>query len=77
LQERGLDVPGDVSAISAASTFDTSRFNPPLDVIPLVAQASCDRAVELVLAQLDTAVEPVVELIPPEYIDRGSVLTTA
>jgi DNA-binding LacI/PurR family transcriptional regulator len=74
LQERGLDVPGDVSVISAASTFDTSRFTPPLDVIPLVAQASCDRAVELVLAQLDAAVEPVVELIPPEYVEHGSVL---
>lgn len=77
LAERGLTVPGDVAVISAASTFDTSTFRPPLDVIPLDPDKSCARAVELAIAQLDGVVEPHVELIPPTYVDRGSVVPTA
>lgn len=72
LREEGLEVPHDVSVISAASTFDTSGFTPPLDVIPLVAQDSCSRAVELAIAQITGEGEPRVELIPPRYVERGS-----
>ncbi|MBO1751779.1 LacI family DNA-binding transcriptional regulator [Actinotalea sp. BY-33] len=68
----GLRVPQDVSVISAASTFDTSTFAPPLDVIPLIPAESCSRAVELTIAQITGTVEPRVELIPPTYVDRGS-----
>ncbi len=73
LAARGLSVPGDVSVISAASTFDTTRFAPPLDAIPLVAEETCGRAVELALAQLSDVVTPRVELVPPHYVDHGSV----
>ncbi|GAA2719613.1 LacI family DNA-binding transcriptional regulator [Cellulomonas aerilata] len=73
LRARGLRVPQDVSVISAASTFDTSMFTPPLDSIPLVADESCELAVELALAQLDGTVRPTVELLPPHYLDLGSV----
>ncbi|GAA4288382.1 LacI family DNA-binding transcriptional regulator [Georgenia daeguensis] len=71
--ERGLTVPGDLSVISAGSTFDTSTFDPPLDVIPLVPGASSERAVELAIAQLSEPVEPRVELLAPTYVDHGSV----
>lgn len=73
LHERGLGVPVDVSVISAASTFDTTAFPTPLDVIPLVPAHSCDRAVELAIEQLAQPVLPRVELIPPTYVAHGSV----
>lgn len=73
LRERGLRVPGDVSVVSVASTFDTAALPVPLDVVPLVPERSCDRAVELVMAQLAGAVDPVVELLEPTYVAHGSV----
>jgi DNA-binding LacI/PurR family transcriptional regulator len=73
LASHGLRVPDDVSVISAASTFDTTRFRPPLDAIPLVPDETCSRAVELALAQLTAPVPPGVELVPPHYVDHGSV----
>lgn len=72
LREEGLDVPADVSVISAASSFDTSTFSPPLDVIPLVPEATCSRAVELTIAQISGDSSPRVELIAPRYVSRGS-----
>lgn len=72
LREKDLSVPDDVSVISAASTFDTSSFDPPLDVIPLDPEQSCGRAVELVLAQMEGGAGPTVELVPPGYVERGS-----
>ncbi|MDD9205280.1 LacI family DNA-binding transcriptional regulator, partial [Georgenia sp. 10Sc9-8] len=73
LAQRGLRVPADVSVISAASTFDTSAFTPPLDVIPLVPEHSSDRAVALAIQQLTHPIDPRVELVPPTYVSHGSV----
>ncbi|WP_437582642.1 LacI family DNA-binding transcriptional regulator [Paramicrobacterium sp. CJ85] len=73
LDDRGISVPEDLSVISACSSFDTSRFSPPLDVIPLIAEESCNRGVELLVEQLEGEVAPHVELIPPRYESRGSV----
>ena len=72
LRLRGISVPGDLSLISACSSFDTTHFNPPLDVIPLPADLSCTRAIELTMAQLAGDVDPHVELIEPSYVDHGS-----
>lgn len=72
LRERGISVPDHLSVISACSSFDTSHFHPPLDVIPLVAADTCIRAVELAVQQVSARVEPHVELVPPRYIDRHS-----
>jgi len=72
LREQGLDVPGDVSVISAGSTFDTSTFTPPLDTIPLIAEQTCSRAVELTIAQITGDGERRVELFAPTYVGRGS-----
>ncbi|GAB3617163.1 LacI family DNA-binding transcriptional regulator [Okibacterium endophyticum] len=74
LGARGLRVPDDLSVISAGSSFDTSHFAPPLDVIPLVASDSCDRGVELVMDQLrGIPVEARTELVPPRYHRFGSI----
>jgi DNA-binding LacI/PurR family transcriptional regulator len=74
LAARGLGVPTDVSVVSVGSTFDTSVMQPPLDVIPLIPQASCDRAVDLALQSLsDAPPAAAVYLIEPEYRDHGSV----
>jgi DNA-binding LacI/PurR family transcriptional regulator len=74
LAARGLSVPGDVSVVSVASTFDTGAMAVPLDDIPLVPQLSCDFAVDLALRSLDEAAPaPGVYLIEPAYHARGSV----
>lgn len=72
LSQRGIRVPEDLSIISACSSFDTDHLNPPLDVIPLPADQSCARAIELTMAQLAGNVEPCVELIEPTYVELGS-----
>ncbi|MET4640188.1 LacI family DNA-binding transcriptional regulator [Mycetocola sp. 2940] len=72
LRQRGIRVPDDLSLISACSSFDTAHLDPPLDIIPLPADLSCTRAVELTMSQLAGAVDPHVELIEPTYVDLGS-----
>ena len=74
LAARDLVIPTDVAVISVGSTFDTTTMHPPLDVVPLVPQASCDRAVDLAMQLLsETAPAPGVYLIAPEYRAHGSV----
>lgn len=74
LAVRGLDVPADIAVVSVGSTFDTTGMHPPLDVVPLVPQASCDLAVDLLMRMLsDDAPPPGVRLVAPEYRDHGSV----
>lgn len=78
LAARGLGIPADVAVISVGSTFDTAAMHPPIDVVPLVPQASCDRAVDLAMQLLsDTPPAPGVYLIDPEYRDHGSVASPA
>ena len=75
LASRELTVPGDVAVVSVGSTFDTTSFQPPLDVIPLVPQASCDLAVDLAIQSMTEAPPaPGVHLIAPEYHAHGSVV---
>ncbi|MDQ0894120.1 LacI family DNA-binding transcriptional regulator [Agromyces ramosus] len=75
LAARGLGIPADVAVISVGSTFDTTAMHPPLDVVPLVPQASCDRAVDLAMQMLsESAPAAGVYLIAPEYRDHGSVV---
>ena len=74
LAVRGLSVPAEVAVVSVGSTFDTTAMQPPLDVIPLVPQASCDLAVDLAMRLLsDDPPAPGVYLVTPEYRDHGSV----
>jgi len=75
LLARGYRIPEDISVISVASTFDTSSFTPPLDVIPLIPEATCIRAVELAIEQINGTREYRTELVAPTYIERGSTRT--
>ncbi|MFJ4173580.1 LacI family DNA-binding transcriptional regulator [Microbacterium sp. NPDC089696] len=75
LDARGLRVGDDVSVISAAASFDTTTLPVPIDTIPLVPQQSCELAVDLAVAHLDSPrPAPRLHLIPPEYRAAGSVL---
>ena len=73
IAEAGLSIPGDLSVLSACSSFETSSFSPPLDVIPLVAADSCDSAVALVMQALEGRREPHVELVAPRFTAHGSI----
>ena len=73
LRDRGISVPGDLSVLSACSSFSTEHFEPPLDTIPLVPDDTCFPAVALALRQVGGKVPPHVELVPPRYIERGSI----
>ncbi|MGC5170577.1 LacI family DNA-binding transcriptional regulator [Microbacterium sp. DT81.1] len=74
LAGRGLTIGTDVAVVSVAATFDTSAFSTPVDVIPLLPQASADLAVGLAMRCLgDNPPAPGIHLIPPIYIDHGSV----
>jgi len=72
LRERDISVPGDLSIVSACSSFSTDHFLPPLDVIPLPALDSGRRAVELVIQQLAGFPDPHVELIAPTFQRKSS-----
>jgi DNA-binding LacI/PurR family transcriptional regulator len=72
LRERNIGIPTDLSVISACSSFPTDQLDPPLDVIPLPAQITGRRGVELTLSQLAGFTDPVVELVPPSYVEKGS-----
>ncbi|GAA2224188.1 LacI family transcriptional regulator [Herbiconiux moechotypicola] len=72
LREKGLGVPSDLSIVSACSSFPTDQLDPPLDVIPLPAQITGRRGVELTLSQLAGYTTPVVELVAPSYVGKGS-----
>lgn len=70
----GKSMPGDVSIVSVGSSFDTDALPTPVDSIPLVPQSSCELAVDLAIELI--AGRPVasgLHLIPPTYLDRGSV----
>lgn len=73
LKDRGIAVPRDMSVLSACSSFSTEHFEPPLDTIPLIPDDTCFPAVALALRQLSGAVAPHVELVPPRYLERGSI----
>lgn len=74
LGRHGLRVPANVSIIALANSLDPDTLPTPIDSVPLVAQESCDLAVELALAAVEEgAQQPGLHLLPPHYLDRGSV----
>jgi DNA-binding LacI/PurR family transcriptional regulator len=78
LAARGLSVPDDVSLVSVAASFDTTALSQAIDVIPLDPVPSCDLAVALAVRSLTPeGVTPGLHLIPPSYLDRGSVAPPA
>lgn len=74
LNRRGLHVPSDLSVVAIASSLDADALPAPIDSVPLIAQESCDLAVELALRAVEDGMQhPGLHLLPPHYIDRGSV----
>lgn len=74
LAAHGRAVPDDVSVVAAGVTFSTHRFPVPFDTIPLDAHASCSAAVQMLVRTIEDGVRhPQTTLIPPTYIDCGSV----
>jgi DNA-binding LacI/PurR family transcriptional regulator len=74
LAQIGISIPGDLSVVSACSSFSTDEFVPPLDVIPLSIEASGRRSVELMMEKLDGDTTFGVELIAPVYVVKGSTV---
>ena len=74
LTERGIRVGSDISIVSIAASFDTTKLPIQLDTIPLIPEASCDLAVDLALARIDDPHRPTgIHLLAPVYRDAGSV----
>lgn len=73
LNARGIRIPEDISVINACTTELPGVIAPVLDVIPLPAPVTAGRGVELLLEQLDSGLQPRVELISPQYVARGTV----
>lgn len=77
LREREVAVPAALSIVSACSSFSTDHFLPPMDVIPLPAQESGRRAVELAIQQIAGFADPHIELIAPVYRRKSSTAPPA
>ncbi|QHC65977.1 substrate-binding domain-containing protein [Rathayibacter sp. VKM Ac-2759] len=71
--ERGLSVPGDLSVLAACASYDGATLPVPVSSIPLPLDAMCRAAVARTLQQIDSGRTVGVELLPPHYVDRGSV----
>ncbi|WP_140493046.1 LacI family DNA-binding transcriptional regulator [Bifidobacterium sp. UTBIF-78] len=75
LRKRGLSVPGDVSFIALCMQGDANNLDVPVDEFPLLPSETCADAVDLMMSVLDGNEHKPgeVKLIPPHYLDRGSV----
>jgi len=74
LDERGVRIGRDVSVVSIAASFDTTKLDRQIDTIPLIPEASCDLAVDLALARIDDPRRAAgIHLLAPVYRDAGSV----
>ncbi|NQX10847.1 LacI family DNA-binding transcriptional regulator [Microbacteriaceae bacterium VKM Ac-2855] len=73
LRERGLRIPTDLSVLAACASYETENLETPLSAIPLPFVDMCRSAVEMTLSQIDGSPRVGVDLLPPEFIDRGSL----
>lgn len=69
----GIEVPTEISVLSACSSFDTELMPIPLSVIPHPAEALGSLAVSELLRVMEGNYEPSITLLEPEYVDRGSI----
>ncbi|KZX21805.1 hypothetical protein ACH61_01060 [Rathayibacter tanaceti] len=73
IAERGLSVPGDLSLLAACASYDGGALPIPTSSLPLPFDAMCRAAVARTLQQIDSGRTAGVELLPPSYVDRGSL----
>lgn len=74
LAERGVSVPGDLSLIAAAASYDPGALATPLSGITLPLEHMCRIAVESALAARLGEASHTPRMLAPEFIDRGSVM---
>lgn len=73
LRDRGVRIPSDLSVIAACASYETETFETPLSSIPLPFVDMCRGAVEATLSQIGQGRTESVDLLPPEFVDRGSL----
>lgn len=75
LARRGKSIPGDVSLLALSTYGNASVMEQPIDEIPMQPARTCSRGVDMLMDQLNgRELSPgMVELIPSEYVHRGSV----
>lgn len=75
LARRGKSIPGDVSLLALSTYGNASVMEQPIDEIPMQPARTCSRGVDMLMDQLNgRELSPgTVELIPSEYVHRGSV----
>lgn len=75
LSRTGRDIPNDVSILSCGTYFDAELMRQPISEMPLNPERLCRRVMDLLLGSIahEADITGMVELIEPEYIDRGSL----
>ncbi|WEV46763.1 LacI family DNA-binding transcriptional regulator [Bifidobacterium sp. ESL0690] len=75
-QRRGLDVPRDMSILALGTFGNTAKMTIPVDEIPMMPFVSCGRSVDVLMDMLSGKRSDIgaVELIPPKYLKRGSMV---
>lgn len=73
IRQLELSIPGDLSVFAACASYATDLLEVPLSSIPLPLDEMCRIAVENVLRLVRGGDEHGVTLLPPVYVDRGSL----
>lgn len=75
LQRRGLNIPQDISILALGTYENITSLEQPIDVIPMQPGKTCVRGVDILMERIKGSGDKpgTVELIPSEYLKRGSV----
>ena len=75
LENRGIDIPGDISILSCGTFLKNELVTHPVTEIPLMPRLLCSKAVGLLLSAVEDGrtIGAESEFVPPRIEDRGSV----
>lgn len=75
LENRGIDIPGDISILSCGTFLKNELVAHPVTEIPLMPRLLCSKAVGLLLSAVEDGrtIGAESEFVPPRIEDRGSV----
>lgn len=75
LENRGIDIPGDISILSCGTFLENELMAHPVTEIPLMPRLLCSKAMGLLLSAVEggRAIGAESEFVPPRIEDRGSV----
>jgi DNA-binding LacI/PurR family transcriptional regulator len=76
VHESGRRIPQDVSFVTIATYGNADALTIRLNELPLRPAITCSKAVDMLVGALEGKGDPLgtVDLVAPEYIDRGSVV---